>query len=129
MSMLLNPLIPIFFGLFGLLCAFIVYLQVRKANEGSGKVKEIGDEIHLGAMVFMASEYKILSIFCAICLVALYYFLGWQTSLAFFLGAICSGSAGYIGMYTATKANVRTAVAASEGGASSALTSHFLAVQ
>ena len=60
--MLLNPLIPIFFGLFGLICAFIVYLQVRSANEGTGRVKEIGDEIHLGAMVFMAAEYKILSI-------------------------------------------------------------------
>ena len=118
--MLLNPLIPIVFGLFGLLCAFIVYLQVRNASEGTGRVKEIGDEIHLGAMVFMAAEYKILSIFCVICIAALYYFLGWETSLAFFLGALCSGSAGYIGMYTATKANVRTAVAASEGGAASA---------
>ena len=123
--MLLNPIIPILFGLFGLLCAFIVYLQVRSANEGTGKVKEIGDEIHLGAMVFMASEYKILSIFCVICIAALYYFLGWETSLAFFLGALCSGSAGYIGMYTATKANVRTAVAASEGGAASALNIAF----
>ena len=123
--MLLNPLMPIFFGLFGLLCAFIVYLQVRNANEGTGRVKEIGDEIHLGAMVFMAAEYKILSIFCVICIAALYYFLGWETSLAFFLGALCSGSAGYIGMYTATKANVRTAVAASEGGAASALNIAF----
>ena len=123
--MLLNPIIPIFFGLFGLLCAFIVYLQVKSANEGTGRVKEIGDEIHLGAMVFMAAEYKILSMFCIICLAALYYFLGWETALAFFLGALCSGSAGYIGMYTATKANVRTAVAASEGGSASALNIAF----
>ena len=123
--MLLNPIMPIFFGLFGLLCAFIVYLQVKSANEGTGRVKEIGDEIHLGAMVFMAAEYKILSMFCIICLAALYYFLGWETALAFFLGALCSGSAGYIGMYTATKANVRTAVAASEGGAGSALNVAF----
>ena len=82
--MLLNPIMPIFFGLFGLLCAFLVYLQVKSANEGTGRVKEIGDEIHLGAMVFMAAEYKILSMFCVICLAALYYFLGWETALAFF---------------------------------------------
>ena len=93
--MLFNPLIPICFGIFGLICSYLVYLQVRGANEGSGKVKEIGDQIHLGAMVFMAAEYKILSIFCVICLIALYTFLGWETALAFFLGAICSGSAGY----------------------------------
>ena len=54
--MLLNPLMPIFFGFFGLLCAFLVYLQVRSANEGTGRVKEIGDDSHLGAMVFMAAE-------------------------------------------------------------------------
>ncbi len=123
--MLFNPLIPICFGIFGLFCSYLVYLQVRGANEGSGKVKEIGDEIHLGAMVFMAAEYKILSIFCVICLAALYQFLGWETALAFFLGALCSGSAGYIGMYTATKANVRTAVAASEKGAGAALNIAF----
>ena len=86
--MLFNPLIPICFGIFGLFCSYLVYLQVRGANEGSGKVKEIGDEIHLGAMVFMAAEYKILSIFCAICLVALYTFLGWETALAFFQEAL-----------------------------------------
>ena len=42
-----------------------------------------------------------------------------------FLGAICSGVAGYIGMYSATKANVRTAVAANEKGASEALNIAF----
>ena len=108
--MLLNPLIPISFGLFGLLCAFIVYLQVRSANEGTGRVKEIGDEIHLGAMVFMAAEYRILSIFCVICIAALYYFLGWETSLAFFLGALCSGSAGYIGTVSYTHLTLPTSV-------------------
>ena len=60
--MLLNPIMPIFFGLFGLLCAFIVYLQVKSANEGTGRVKEIGDEIHLGAMVFMAAELSLIHI-------------------------------------------------------------------
>ena len=39
-------------------------------------------------------------------------------AIAFALGALCSGTAGYIGMYTATKANVRTAVAAKTKGAS-----------
>ena len=42
-----------------------------------------------------------------------------------FLGAICSGVAGFIGMYSATKANVRTAVAAKEKGASDALNVAF----
>ncbi|MDA8717253.1 sodium-translocating pyrophosphatase [Alphaproteobacteria bacterium] len=88
-------------------------------------VKEIADEIHLGAMVFMASEYKRLAIFCLICIVALYASLGADTAISFTLGALCSGTAGYIGMYSATKANVRTAVAANSRGAAAALNVAF----
>ena len=122
---MINNITPIILGILGLLSAYFVYLKVRSSPEGSGKVKEIGDEIHLGAMVFMASEYKRLAIFCLICLVALYFSLGWQTAFSFLLGASCSGVAGYVGMYTATKANVRTAVAANEKGASEALNVAF----
>ena len=118
---MLNTILPIILGLLGLISAYVVYLSVQKNSEGSGKVKEIADQIHLGAMVFMASEYKRLAIFCLICIFALYFSLGIETAGSFLLGALCSGVAGYIGMYAATKANVRTAVAANEKGASSAL--------
>ena len=118
-------LISVVLGLLGLLSAYIVYLKVRSSSEGEGRVKEIGDEIHLGAMVFMSAEYKRLAIFCVVCIFALYFSLGWQTAISFLLGALCSGTAGFIGMYSATKANVRTAVAAREKGASEALNIAF----
>ncbi len=122
---MINNILPIFLGILGLLSAYFVYLKVKASPEGTGKVKEIGDEIHLGAMVFMASEYKRLALFCVVCIVALYFSLGWETAISFFVGAACSGVAGFIGMYTATKANVRTAVAANETGASEALNIAF----
>ena len=118
-------LISVSLGLLGLLSAYIVYLKVKSSPEGGGRVKEIGDEIHLGAMVFMSAEYKRLAIFCLICILALYFSLGWQTAASFLLGALCSGIAGFIGMYAATKANVRTAVAAKEKGAAEALNIAF----
>ena len=95
-------LLPAILGVLGLGAAWLVYLYVKSFAEGDGKVKEIGDEIHSGAMVFMSREYKPLSIFAIICAVALYLTLGWQTAVAFALGAICSGTAGYIGMFSAT---------------------------
>jgi K(+)-stimulated pyrophosphate-energized sodium pump len=119
-------LLSVVLGLLGLLCAYAVYLKVKSSPEGDGRVKEIGDEIHLGAMVFMSAEYKRLAIFCLICIAALYFSLGWQTAASFLLGALCSGIAGFIGMYAATKANVRTAVAAKEKGAAEALNIAFL---
>ena len=122
---MINNLLPIVLGVLGLLSAWVVYIKVKSSPEGSGKVKEIGDEIHLGAMVFMASEYKRLAVFCLVCILGLYFSLGWETAISFFVGAMCSGVAGFIGMYTATKANVRTAVAANEKGASEALNVAF----
>ncbi len=118
-------LLPPLFGVLGLIAAFITYGQVKKHAEGEGKVVEIGNQIHLGAMVFMKREYKMLVIFSAVLLVLLYIFLGWQTAFCFLLGALASGSAGYIGMNTATKANVRTTTAAHNDGAASALTVAF----
>ncbi len=118
--------LPVLLGVFGLFCAFLVYNKMKAAPAGTGKVIEIGDQIHLGAMVFMKAEYSRLAIFCVVCIAALGLSdLGWNTAFAFFLGAICSGSAGYIGMYSATQANVRTATAAKEQGASEALTVAF----
>jgi K(+)-stimulated pyrophosphate-energized sodium pump len=123
--MLTNAILPITFGGFGMIAALLIYVNIIKSPAGEGRVKEIADEIHLGAMVFMASEYKRLAIFCVICIVALYASLGADTAISFTLGALCSGTAGYIGMYSATKANVRTAVAANTRGAAAALNVAF----
>ena len=123
--MLSTAILPISLGVLGMIAAFLVYASILKTPAGEGRVKEIADEIHLGAMVFMASEYKRLAIFCLICIVALYFSLGWQTAVAFLVGASCSGIAGYIGMYTATQANVRTAVAANTKGSAEALNIAF----
>lgn len=114
-------------GIFGLCCAYFIYTKIKSAPTGSGKVVDIGDQIHLGAMVFIKAEYSRLAIFCLICISALWASdLGWQTALAFFLGAVCSGAAGYIGMFAATQANIRTAVAAEKQDISKALKISFL---
>ncbi len=123
--MLSSAMLPIGLGALGMIAAFLTYMKILQSSGGAGRVKEIADEIHLGAMVFMAAEYKRLAIFCLVCIVALYFSLGAGTAIAFFLGAACSGVAGYIGMYTATRANVRTAVAANTSGASAALNIAF----
>jgi len=73
----------------------------------------------------MKREYKMLSIFALVLLVLLYIFLGPASALCFLVGAVASATAGYIGMNTATIANVRTAQAAHEEGSSAALTVAF----
>ncbi|MDC0181600.1 sodium-translocating pyrophosphatase [Candidatus Thioglobus sp.] len=112
-------------GVLGLLIVVIIYQWITKQDGGSGAVKKIGEQIHIGAIVFMKREYKMLSIFAAVLLVLLYIFLGAASALCFLVGALTSATAGYIGMNTATIANVRTAQAAHDSGSASALTVAF----
>ncbi len=116
---------PVGFGLLGLFAAYLIYGKVKSYPEGEDKVREIGDAIHEGAMVFMSTEYKILFKFSILLVIFLLFSLGIGTAFAFVVGALASGAAGYIGMNTATRANVRTTTAAHTEGAASALTVAF----
>ena len=122
-------LIPVILGVIGLLAAFVVYRSVLAYPAGTGKVSEIGEKIHLGAMVFMRREYSYLAVFAIVVGVLIFISdLGWRTTVAFFVGALASASAGYIGMFTATRANVRTTTAAAQSGAPAALTVAFFEI-
>ena len=112
-------------GVLGLLIVFFIYQWIKKQPSGSGAVQKIGEQIHIGSIVFMKREYKMLSIFALVLLVLLYIFLGPASALCFIVGAVASASAGYIGMNTATIANVRTTQAAHDEGSSAALTVAF----
>lgn len=123
MTELIN--IPPILGIFGLVIAFIIYRLIKKKPVTNEKIAKIAHAIHQGAMVFMHREYKMLFIFAVVVGVALYFSLGLDTTIAFVAGASCSALAGYIGMFTATKANVRTTQAAHDEGAAAALSIAF----
>jgi len=119
-------IVPPILGVFGLAIAFLIYHIMTRHDHGDGIVKKIGDQIHLGAMVFMHREYKMLGMFSAVLLVGILASpLGLNTAIAFVVGAVSSATAGYLGMFAATKANVRTATAAHNHGAASALSIAF----
>ena len=118
-------LIPIGAGVVGLGVAYLIYRALKQSPAGTAEVQEIGQQIRDGAMVFLRREYTWLALFSTIVLVALLIFLGPKTALAFFLGAVCSAAAGWLGMNAATVANVRTATAANIGGTAPALTVAF----
>ncbi|MDA0700707.1 MAG: sodium-translocating pyrophosphatase [bacterium] len=117
--------LPLLLGLFGLGVAYYIYRLVLAYPEGGPKVQAIADEIHLGAMTFMRRELSLLVIFGVIVGALLFFALGWKTALAFAVGGIASALAGFFGMYSATKANVRTTTAAQTHGAPAALSVAF----
>ncbi len=119
--------LPVTLGVLGLIIAFLIYQMILRYPQGSSKVVEISDAIHAGAMTFMRREYSILFVFAALVTIAIWISdLGQNTAIAFIVGALCSSAAGYIGMYTATRANVRTTVAAHERGRDVALNVAFM---
>ncbi|RJO63117.1 MAG: sodium-translocating pyrophosphatase [Dehalococcoidia bacterium] len=108
---------------------FVLWLarNVLKRDSGTPKMKEIGDMIFQGAWAFMKRQYSTIAIFSvAIAIIigvlvgvlggneAGYtgFAIGWRTSVAFLVGALCSAVAGFVGMYIAVKSNVRCASAA-----------------
>lgn len=118
--------LPPLLGIAGLVFAMIIYGIIKKYPVTNEAIAKIADAIHLGAMVFMHREYKMLAMFAAVVTVAVYFSLGEKTTIAFLVGAGCSALAGYIGMFTATKANVRTTQAAHDKGSAEALSIAFM---
>ena len=94
---------------------------VSKAPSGNERMTEIAGFIHEGARAFLFAEYKILVWFVILLFVLIGFGISWLTAVCFVVGAVFSVLAGFCGMNVATKANVRTANAASEGGMPKAL--------
>ena len=105
-------------GIIGLLYTLIKFNWVNKQDAGNDHMKTISKYIAEGAMAFLKAEWKILGYFVVIVALLLGIMAHsnpnshWSISIAFIIGAVCSATAGFIGMKVATKANVRTAHAA-----------------
>ena len=118
-------------GVFGLLIAFMLYRKVDSIEIENKTVAKITERIQDGAMAFMVAEYRMLAVFIAIVAALLFAGgsynddLGMETTVAFVIGALCSGAAGFSGMKSATSANGRTAQAAASGGQAAALTTSY----
>lgn len=112
-------------GIVGLSIAGGILLWVNKKPGGDGKVAEIADKIHKGAMVFMKREFVLIAIFALVITALIFSFQKQEyaryQAIAFIFGCAASSFAGFIGMFTATKANVRTTIAAKEKGPAAAL--------
>ena len=108
-----------------LLYAYVVYRGLSGLPVGSDRMREISEAIHEGAMVFLKREYRIILLFVAAVFACVSYFIGLETGIAYVGGAACSVLAGFFGMKSATKANVRTAQAAASGGQGKALEAAF----
>ena len=116
-------------SLVALLFAWYLVREVLAAPEGTEKMKEIALAIQEGAKAYLNRQYRTLAVFLAVLAVVLFFVLPvpknaehsalsirFGRSIAFLLGALASMVTGYVGMWLAVRANVRTANAARESG-------------
>ncbi len=130
--MSLVDLLTYFVPIAGLIAVgFAIYLarDVLGRDTGTPEMQAVASTIIEGAMAFLKRQYTTIAALAVVTAVLVGILLaliphsnagtdvstttlGILTAIAFLLGAACSGISGYIGMYVAVRANLRTASAA-----------------
>ena len=116
--------------------AFAKYLSmwVLEKDEGTMEMIEVADAIRAGASGFFSTQYGLISKLAVLCAALVFFLYEFRqvtpeqeksgltshsvailTTLAFLLGAFCSGMSGYAGMWVSVRANSRVAAASRRG--------------
>ena len=104
-----------------LLVAVLFTREVLASDKGTPAMQAISTAIREGAEAFLKRQYYTIYSFSVLLGVLLFifyaltkhdYVLATKTVISFFAGAICSGLAGFSGMFVSIRANLRAAAAA-----------------
>ena len=117
MTAQLGETLGIVAGLLAIAYGAVLISYVLRQSAGNERMREIAAAIQEGAMAFLRRQYTTVGIVAVILavLIAIAPPLGLEAAIGFLIGAILSGSAGFIGMIVSVRANVRTAEAARSG--------------
>jgi K(+)-stimulated pyrophosphate-energized sodium pump len=112
--------IPIIVSVFALAVVAISVLIMLRKSPGTEKMQELSRAIQDGARTFLRREYfyvvwVVVVIALFLSLLSKWTDVNYKTAISFIIGAIASALAGYIAMSVGTRANARTAEAATNG--------------
>jgi len=106
-------------AILGLLYAWMLVGEIRRADQGTKKMQEIAEAVREGAKAYLGAQFsKIGPLIIVITLVLFFTYQGaenafrWGRAGAFLMGSIFSWLVGYVGMNLATQGNLRVAAAA-----------------
>jgi K(+)-stimulated pyrophosphate-energized sodium pump len=104
--------LAIVLGIVAVVYGLVTSKQVLSAPAGNERMQDIAAAIQEGAKAYLGRQYTTIAIVGVIVAVVLFFTLGGLSTIAFLVGAILSGVAGFVGMNISVRANVRTAEAA-----------------
>ena len=99
-------------GILAVVYSYFLSKQILSSSPGNSKMQEIAEAIQIGAKAYLNRQYKTIALVGLIVLVIISYFFSLLVGLGYFIGALLSAVAGYVGMLISVEANVRTAEAA-----------------
>lgn len=103
--------LPIALAIVGIIYGAYLTRSIFRRPQGTEKMQKISLSIRQGADAYLSRQFKTIIIFVIILFAAIYYVLGQSTAIAFLIGAVASGLAGYFGMYISVRSNARAAQA------------------
>jgi K(+)-stimulated pyrophosphate-energized sodium pump len=109
-------------ALAALAVGYVLLKEVLAAGQGTAKMQEIAKAVQEGATAYLKRQRNTLTIFGAVVFLLLFALPAdnWNErigrSLFFLVGAVFSFTIGYLGMWLATRANLRVAAASREEG-------------
>jgi K(+)-stimulated pyrophosphate-energized sodium pump len=112
-------------GVVGLFIAYATYRKILAKPAGNEKMQEISSAIRTGAIAYLNQQFFILLFLVAVVFLIIWGALDFWSAFCFVIGAGSSLLAGYLGMNSATEANVRTAQAAADKNPAEALSIAF----
>ncbi len=120
---ILYTLPVVIFGLIAIAFAAWLARDVLARDTGTPQMEDIANRIFQGALAYLNRQYRTIGVLAVVVAILIGILVGLFekehqvargviTSVAFLIGAVLSGLAGFIGMYVAVRSNIRTAAAA-----------------
>ncbi len=102
-------------GVAGLAYGAVTAKWVLACSTGTDRMRQISGAVQEGAAAYLNRQYTTIGMVGIVVAIILFILFDWTVALGYLIGALLSGTAGYVGMNISVRANLRVADGARQG--------------